>query len=57
MPTYRHQPTGKRFLFVHIPRTAGRFFEANLKTNNFIVEQDSIWDTVDEVEVAHFHRP
>ena len=30
MATFRHEPTGKRFLFAHIPRTAGRFVEANL---------------------------
>ena len=56
MPTYRHNPTGKRFLFIHIPRTAGRFFEENLKLNSFELEQDHIWKSVDGVEVAHFHR-
>jgi len=56
MPTYRHKPTGKRLLFIHIPRTAGRFFEENLKMNDFEVEQDKIWESVDGVEIAHFHR-
>jgi len=56
MPTYRHKSTGKRLLFIHIPRTAGRFFEENLKMNNFEVEQDKIWESVDGVEIAHFHR-
>jgi len=56
MPTYRHKPSGKRLLFIHIPRTAGRFFEENLKMNEFEVEQDKIWESVDGVEIAHFHR-
>ena len=56
MPTYRHNPTGKRFLFAHIPRTAGRFFEMNLKKNDCVLEQNNIWDSVDGIEVAHFHR-
>ncbi len=56
MPTYKHVPTGKRFLFIHIPRTAGRFFEENLKLNNFEVEQENIWQSVDGIEVAHFHK-
>ena len=44
MPTFRHVPTGKRFFFVHIPRTAGRFVEANLIQNN-----NFVWD--DDVEI------
>ena len=56
MPTYRHKPTGKRILFIHIPRTAGRFLEENLKLNDFEVEQNNIWESVDGIEVAHFHR-
>ncbi len=56
MPTYRHTPTGKRFLFVHIPRTGGRFFESNLKANNFVVEQEKIWKSIEGIEVAHFHK-
>lgn len=56
MPTYRHIPTGKRFLFIHIPRTGGRFFEKNLELNNFQVEQDNIWKSVDGIEIAHFHK-
>tara|TARA_R100001594_G_scaffold31529_1_gene58772 strand:- start:335 stop:937 length:603 start_codon:yes stop_codon:yes gene_type:complete len=53
MPTYN---CGKRFLFVHIPRTAGRFLEENFKENGFELEQGYIWDSVDGIEVAHFHR-
>ena len=55
MPTYRHS-SGKRFLFVHIPRTAGRFLEENFKENGFDLEQDDIWKSVDGIELAHFHR-
>ena len=53
MPTYN---CGKRFLFVHIPRTAGRFLEENFKKNGFELEQDDIWKSVDGIELAHFHR-
>ena len=53
MPTYRHL-SGKRFLFVHIPRTAGRFLEQNIKLNDFQVEH-KMWNTIDGIEVAHFH--
>ena len=55
MPTYKHS-SGKRFLFVHIPRTAGRFLEENFKENGFDLEQDDIWKSVDGIELAHFHR-
>ena len=38
MPVYRHNivsfPETKRFHFIHIPRTAGRFVEANLLLND-----------------------
>ena len=60
MPTYRQtvvtypNPT-KRFLFVHIPRTAGRFLEENFKENGFEAEQ-ILWKSVDGIEVAHFHN-
>ena len=55
MPTYRHS-SGKRFLFVHIPRTAGRFLEENFKENEFQLEQDDIWKSVDGIEpVSYTH--
>ena len=59
MPTYRQtvvtypNPT-KRFLFVHIPRTAGRFLEENILNHGFEPEQ-VIWKSVDGIEIAHFH--
>ena len=55
MPTYKHLLTGKRFLFIHIPRTAGRFLEENFKYNGFQDEYE-IWNSIDGIEVAHFHR-
>ena len=60
MPTYRQtvvtypNPT-KRFLFVHIPRTAGRFLEENFKENGIEPEQ-ILWKSVDGIEIAHFHN-
>ena len=55
MPSYCHKETGKRFLFIHIPRTAGRFLHENFKLNGFEPEQ-LIWKHVDGIEIAHFHR-
>lgn len=62
MPTYKHDivsfpnPT-KRFLFVHIPRTGGRFFHENLKLNGFEDEaRKNRWDSIDGIEYTHFHR-
>ena len=46
MPSYRHKETGKRFLFIHIPRTAGRFLQENFKLNGFEPEQ-LIWKDED----------
>ncbi len=55
MPTYRHKDTGKRFFFIHIPKTAGRFLQENFKLNGFEPEQ-IIWDWIDGIEISHFHR-
>ena len=55
MPTYRHKDTGKRFFFIHIPKTAGRFLQQNFINNNFEPEQN-IWDWIDGIETSHFHR-
>ena len=56
MPTYKHKETGKRFLYVHIPRTAGRFLEENILHNGFECEQKKIWKSVCDTEIAHFHK-
>ena len=59
MPTFIHRPTGKRFLFIHIPRTAGRFIGANLLKNDCECEQgegDSLWVMRNQVELSHYHR-
>ena len=61
MPTFRHN-SGKRFFFAHIPRTAGRFVEANLLLND--IEWDDahldnglgVMSKVNGVEIAHYHR-
>ena len=55
MPTYKHKDTGKRFFFIHIPKTAGRFLQQNFINNNFEPEQN-IWDWIDGIETSHFHR-
>jgi len=58
MPTYRQTVLTfprKRFLFVHIPRTAGRFLEENFVENGFESEQ-ILWKSVDGIEIAHFHN-
>ena len=62
MPTFVHKETGKKIFFAHIPRTAGRFVEANLLKNGFDWG-DSHLDTglgvmsvVNNIEIAHYHR-
>ena len=63
MGTYRHSETGKRFLFVHIPRTGGRFIEVNLEKNGWEMEPIDYFGIphyqhsfIDDCEIAHFHR-
>ena len=62
MPTFVHKNTGKKVFFAHIPRTAGRFVEANLFLNGFEWVEKNL-DTgrgtmsiVNDIEVAHYHR-
>ncbi len=61
MPVYRHTIRNfpdpeKKFLFIHIPRTAGRFFTENIKLNNFESETQFIWKSIEGIEPAHFHK-
>ena len=61
MPVYKHNlvtfpDPANRFLFVHIPRTAGRFLVENFKRNDFSIEDNNQWSTQDGVEISHFHR-
>ena len=61
MPTFKHS-SGKRVFFAHIPRTAGRFVEANLSKNGFkwddahLDNGKGIMSIVNGFEVAHYHR-
>ena len=62
MATYKHK-SGKRFLFVHIPRTGGRFIEVNLEKNGWEVEPIDYYGIphyqhsfIDDCEIEHFHR-
>ena len=68
MPTFKHKPTGKRFFFAHIPRTAGRFIEYNFV---LVEKNECMWDPDEQLkfdnglgimsvvhgaEVAHYHK-
>ena len=55
MPVLKHNPTGKRIYFIHIPRTAGRFIGKNLLLNEFKLEETNT-KFVEGVEIVHFHR-
>jgi len=60
MATFKHVESGKRFLFVHIPRTAGRFVEWNLEAQGWVWDDknviDKMYKSVEGIELAHFHR-
>ena len=66
MPSFRHKPSGKRFFFAHIPRTAGRYVEANILGNDNQIAWDDDWEGLGigknvmnmykKVELAHFHN-
>ena len=62
MPTFVHKDTGKKVFFAHIPRTAGRFVEANLLANGFEWGEShmdtglGVMSVVNGVEIAHYHR-
>ena len=62
MATFKH-PSGKRFLFVHIPRTGGRFIEVNLAKNRWEYEPIELYGIphyhhsfIEDCEIAHFHK-
>ena len=62
MPTFVHKDTGKKVFFAHIPRTAGRFVEANLMANGFEWAEShmdtglGVMSVVHGYEIAHYHR-
>lgn len=53
MPVYRHP--SKRFHFIHIPRTAGRFIEAVIKDNDFQLEHNTL-GYIEGVDIIHLHK-
>ena len=63
MPTFTHTPTGKKVFFAHIPRTAGRYVDANLLWRNNFTWDEIDLDTGNGVmtvlhgeEIAHWHK-
>lgn len=62
MPTFVHKGSGKKVFFAHIPRTAGRFVEANLLANGFEWGEShmdtglGVMSVVHGYEIAHYHR-
>jgi hypothetical protein len=60
MAIYEHLESGKRFLFIHIPRTGGRFVEKNLEAYGWDWDKclglDKKYKFYNSVEQAHFHR-
>ena len=59
MPVYKHNivsfPETKRFHFIHIPRTAGRFIDAVIEDNNFTLEHNTA-GTIEGSDIIHLHR-
>jgi hypothetical protein len=72
MSIFKHVKSGKRFLFIHIPRTSGRFIEQNLEAQGWKWEPidknikltrrenldgpNGMYDSVEGTEIAHFHK-
>ena len=67
MPIFHHIETHKRFFFIHIPRTGGRFLGENFLSNGFNIEHhltkeilndkkkihDYLWTYIEGVEIPH----
>ena len=63
MPTFTHKPTENKVFFAHIPRTAGRYVDANLLWRNNFTWDEIDLDTGNGVmtvlhgeEIAHWHK-
>ena len=63
MPTFTHTPTEKKVFFAHIPRTAGRYVDANLLwRNNFTWDElpldtgKGVMTDLHGAEIAHWHK-
>ena len=63
MPTFTHTPTGNKVFFAHIPRTAGRYVDANLLwRNNFTWDElpldtgKGVMTDLHGAEIAHWHK-
>ena len=62
MSIYRH-PSEKKFLYIHIPRTGGRFIEANLESTEWRCEPIDLYGIphfnhsfIEDCEITHFPR-
>ena len=66
MPIFHNTKTNRKFFFIHIPRTAGRFLIENFWLNDFEIEhhltkeivKDTakyIWTPSEGVEISHTH--
>jgi|TARA_R100001594_G_scaffold149065_1_gene205841 hypothetical protein len=68
MPIFYHKKTHKRFFFIHIPRTAGRFLLENFRENGYNIEHhltkkileekdvnDYLCECQDKIENGHAH--
>ena len=68
MPIFHHIKTHRRFFFIHIPRTAGRFLLENFRMNGYDIEhhltkkmvrgkeiRNYLWTPAEGVELSHTH--
>ena len=67
MPIFNNKERNKRFFFIHIPRTGGRFLGENFFKNGYRIEHhltkeilldankvnDYLWAYIDGVETIH----
>tara|TARA_R110002020_G_scaffold31431_2_gene97962 strand:- start:1092 stop:1736 length:645 start_codon:yes stop_codon:yes gene_type:complete len=54
VPIFHHTKTHKRFFFIHIPRTAGRFLIENFKENGYKIEDHLTKRILKEEEINNY---
>jgi len=54
VPIFHHTKTHGRFFFIHIPRTAGRFLDANFRMNGYRTEHHLTKEMIEEKDILNY---